>query len=235
MVGADERIASSRPFTPELELRTLFVLNEQGRIVSNREPARTPGPRFFLIRGRSRCAWAVHATVPDHLAARLEALASEEPPAADFRSEPAHAAQYMSIVGGRPQRSPAFTFPETLASPVGIATIDHLSQLERNLRGWTAEDIPGCSPIVGVLESGAAISACFCARQSPFAAEAGVETAPAFRGRGLAPRVTAAWALAIRASGRLPIYSTSWDNEASLAVARKLELRACASHWSLSD
>ena len=70
---------------------------------------------------------------------------------------------------------------------------------------------------------------------SAAAAEAGVETAARFRGRGLAPQVTAAWALAIRASNRLPLYSTSWSNEPSLAVARKLGLKPCASDWSLSD
>ena len=32
----------------------------------------------------------------------------------------------------------------------------------------------------------------------------------------------AAWARAVRASGLIPLYSTSWNNKASLAVARKL-------------
>ncbi len=62
-----------------------------------------------------------------------------------------------------------------------------------------------------------------------------METAADYRGRGYAATVTAAWALAIRASGRIPLYSTSWDNTASLAVARKLGLIAYASDWSLSD
>ena len=56
-----------------------------------------------------------------------------------------------------------------------------------------------------------------------------------YRGRGYGPRVTVAWAEAIWASGRVPLYSTSWDNKASLAVARKLGLAAYASGWSLSD
>ncbi|MXZ22396.1 MAG: GNAT family N-acetyltransferase, partial [Caldilineaceae bacterium SB0665_bin_25] len=33
--------------------------------------------------------------------------------------------------------------------------------------------------------------------------------------------------------GRVPLYSTSWENGASLAVARKLGLVAYASGWSL--
>jgi predicted GNAT family acetyltransferase len=68
---------------------------------------------------------------------------------------------------------------------------------------------------------GHAISVCFCARRSQLAAEAGVETAVGYRGRGFASRVSAAWARLIRRSGRLPLYSTSWSNTASLAVARK--------------
>ena len=86
---------------------------------------------------------------------------------------------------------------------------------------------------MAVVEDGLALSVCFCSRRSDAAAEAGLETAAAFRGRGLGSQVTAAWALAVRASGRIPLYSTSWSNGASLAVARKLGLVAYASGWSL--
>ena len=78
------------------------------------------------------------------------------------------------------------------------------------------------------------MSVCFCARRAGFAAEAGLETAPPFRGLGLGPRVAAAWALAMRASGRTPLYSTAWSNAASLAVARKLGLIPYAATWNLS-
>lgn len=65
-------------FTPELQLQTLFVLNDEGRIVSTREPNGGAGPRFSLIRGRTRCAWAIRADVSDNLAAQLIALARQE-------------------------------------------------------------------------------------------------------------------------------------------------------------
>ena len=92
-------------------------------------------------------------------------------------------------------------------------TVDELWQLEANFTGWTADEIPDASPIVAVMEDGHAVSVRFCARRASFAAEAGLETAPPFRGRGLGPRVAAAWALAMRASGRTPLYSTAWSND----------------------
>ena len=87
--------------------------------------------------------------------------------------------------------------------------------------------------MLAVMASGHAVSVCCCARRSEQAAEAGVETAPGLRGRGLAPRVTAAWALAVRELGLTPLYSTSWENGASLAVAHKLGLIPYASHWRI--
>lgn len=91
------------------------------------------------------------------------------------------------------------------------------------------------SPVMALVEDGHPVSICFSARRSDAAAEACVETAEAVRGRGPGPRVTAAWALAIRASGRVPLYGTSRSNRASLAFARKLDLIPCASNGSLSD
>lgn len=97
------------------------------------------------------------------------------------------------------------------------------------------EIVQGRSPAMAIVEDGYPVSVCFCARRSHEAAEAGLETAEAYRGRGYGPRVAAAWALAVRASGRIPLYSTSWNNAASLAVARKLGLIVYASGWSLHD
>lgn len=171
--------------------------------------------------------------VPKDLACRLDALAREEPAIGDFESDPLHAGRYASLLGGSVESGPVFTFPQALPSPLGIIAIDHVGQLERHFRGWTAEEIPERAPIRAVVEDSHAVSVCFCARRSAWAAEAGVETAGQFRGRGLGPRVTAAWALAVRAAGLLPLYSTSWRNKSSLAVARKLDLNGCGSDWSV--
>ena len=219
--------------TADLHLRTLFVLDDGGRIAATREPGPNPPPNFCLVRNATTCVWAVRADVPDDIAAEVDALARDEMPGADLRAPPLHAERYASLLGGRVSSGPAFSFPDALPDPGEVVFVDDLRPLEQHLRGWAAEEIPWRSPVVAVLEGGHAVSVCFCARRSEVAAEAGLETAEAFRGRGLGLRVTAAWALAIRASGRTPLYSTSWDNHASLAVAHKLRLHAYASNWSI--
>ena len=82
-------------------------------------------------------------------------------------------------------------------------------------------------------EGGHPVSVCFCARRTAAAAEAGVETAAAFRGRGYGPRVVTAWAAAVRSQGLVPIYSTGWENNASRAVARKLGLVPFATDFAV--
>jgi len=212
----------------------MFVLNDAGRIVSTREPNPSPGPQFMLIRDQSACAWAVHANVSAPSAAELDRLAGEEPLMGDVQREPVHATLYRALVDGQVDFGPAFTFPSVLPTPADILPIATLAQLEHHFRGWTADELPERAPILALEQEGHAASVCFSARRSAVAAEAGVETAQRFRGRGLAGLVTAAWAQAIRASGRLAIYSTSWSNAPSLAVARKMGLTMCANDWSLS-
>ena len=133
---------------------------------------------------------------------------------------------------------PAFTFPA--ASPVphqpddAIVSIDDERLLAPHFSGWIPGEIAaGRGPLLARLVDGVPVSICFCARRSDVAAEAGLETAPSFRGRGYAARVTAAWAAEVRAGGRIPLYSTAWDNQASRSVARKLGLTAYACMWSL--
>lgn len=214
-------------------LETLFVLDGHGRIVSTREPDPSRGPEFVLIRRAKSCAWALGSGVGDDQATEVARLALDERPTSDFRQPPKHIEKYMEILGGEFEAGPAFEFPEEMPFFQEAALIEDVERLGASFNGWTAEELPERSPIMAILEDGVPISICFCARTSGRFAEAGVETAPEFRGRGFAGSATAAWARAIRASGRAPIYSTSWSNAPSLAVARKLGLVACASYWNL--
>lgn len=230
--------------TPEIQLQTMFVLDGQGRITSTREPCPSRGPVFFLVRSLTACAWAVRADVPRAVATELEALARHEPPATNLHAPPVHAGQYTALVAAayqarspiRESSGPAFRFPDSIAAPAQIELVEDEKLLERNFRGWVPGEIAaGRSPVLALMQEGYPVSICFSARRSVVAAEAGVDTADAYRGRGFGARVVAAWALAIRASGRIPLYSTSWSNAASLALAHKLRLVPYASDWSLFD
>jgi hypothetical protein len=242
-------VSESRP-TPDLHLQTLFVLDRDGRITSTREPGGTRGPLFALVRGLSGRAWAVRADVPRDLADELDRLAREEPAVTDLQQAPLHAHRYSHLLRSRlpgvevsQSGGPAFAFPEILAQPADgverdadVALIEDEQLLQHHFKGWVPGEIAaGRRPVMAAMSGGQPISICFCARSSDIAAEAGLETAEPFRGRGLGPKVTAAWALAIRASGRAPLYSTIWTNHASRAVARKLGLLAYAASWSLTD
>ncbi len=139
----------------------------------------------------------------------------------------------MKILGGEFDSGPAFEFPERVPLVEEALQIEDVELLQASFNGWTADELPGRSPIMAIVEDGVPVSICFSSRVSHLIAEAGVETVPEFRGRGFAGLAAAAWAAAIQASGRTPIYSTSWGNGPSLAVARKLGLVACASYWNL--
>ena len=78
------------------------------------------------------------------------------------------------------------------------------------------------------------VAVCFSSRNGADAAEAGLETLAPFRGRGYAAAAVAAWAAAVRASGRLPLYSTGWDNLASQGVVRTLGLVPYGADLSLT-
>jgi hypothetical protein len=237
--------------TPDLHLRTCLVLNEQGRIASTREPQAVHGPVFTLVRGEISCAWAIRDDVPDDLARELDRLAQEEPPTWDLRAPPVYAERYIALLGERVAASqsanqiadkvrqsdgPAFEFPASLPGSGEIVTVGEEPPLHHHFRGWVVGEIAGGrAPVVAIVEDGHPVSICFCARRSDAAAEAGLDTAELYRGRGYGARVTAAWARAIRASGLVPLYSTGWANQPSLAVARKLRLVPYASSWGLSD
>lgn len=85
-------------------------------------------------------------------------------------------------------------------------------------------EVADWQPFIAVVEDGRVVSVCRSVRITPAAHEAGVETLPEFRGKGYARDVVAGWVHAVRSLGSIPLYSTSWENTASQAVARKLQV-----------
>ncbi len=100
---------------------------------------------------------------------------------------------------------------------------------------WLAGQFGALSPVVIAFEAGQAAAVCHSPRgRTALAAEAGVETLEPFRGRGLATAAVACWARAVQRTGRHALYSTSWENKASQAIARRVSARLYGEDWHLT-
>ena len=220
----------------QLQAETLFTHNPAGRIIENNRPMGGPAARLFLGRTREGNLWRIRDDVPEDVARRLEELAAAEPVRDDLEAMPVHLDAMLEALQGNPapevvDTGPAYRFPDELPNPTGVTRItraniellrsmypdkDDMDDLEREFeRG---------EPSLAVIVDGIAVSTCFTSYQSERAMEAGVWTREEYRGRGYAAAQVAVWARAVRESGRIPLYSTDWDNHASRAVARKLHM-----------
>ena len=120
---------------------------------------------------------------------------------------------------------PAYRFTESAGpSRPLLAVTEANADLLRGGFEELVEELPVCQPFVALVEEGRAVSVCRSVRVTPAAHEAGVETLPDLRGKGYAKEVVAGWARSVRSVGAVPLYSTSWENTASRALAKKLRL-----------
>lgn len=215
-----------------LHVETLFTHDAAGRMVRVNEPNGKHAPRFFLGRaadgGR---VWRVRHDVDDALARTLEAVSLAEREGDELLRPPHGSAPYEDLLSRaasieRIWTGPAYRFPADLPSAAGavVVTAENADVLRPHLEPWLGDVATG-QPMAVVLADGRAVSVCCSVRTGAEAHEAGVETVPEFRGRCHAARAVAAWAAAVRAIGVLPLYSTSWENTRSQALARKLGLQ----------
>jgi RimJ/RimL family protein N-acetyltransferase len=218
----------------ELQVDALFTHDSAGQIVSTNEPDASPAPRFFLGRTHMGNLWRLRHNLPEITAYRLNELAAAEPVADDLRAEPRTIALFLEALSADQEvrhiwSGPAFRFSDTLpaqaiaATRITRATIHLLRQMNWD-QAALARDFEEWEPMFAIVEGGVAVSLCFSSRLTEHAAEAGVETLEAYRGRGYASALVTSWAHAVRALGKVPLYSTSWDNLASQAVVRNLGL-----------
>lgn len=212
------------------QVETLFRHDPAGRLTTVNEPDGGPAPRLFLGRTTAGNVWRLRHDLPPALAAELAGILAAEPPLEDPRQP---AVTYEQLVAALETAAPvehiwdgpAWWIPEDIDLQGDITTIvTNPAILRPHFPGW-ARDLEASGPCVAVVEDGLAVAVCCSARTSPRASEAGVETLEAYRGRGYASATVAAWAAEVRRAGRLPLYSTSWDNLASQSVARRLGLR----------
>jgi RimJ/RimL family protein N-acetyltransferase len=207
-------------------VEALFTHDDAGRMLNVNEPSGKPAPRFFIGRTAQGSQWRFRHDVDDSLRRELELVCSSEP----TTGEPLVSATYENILARvGPIRGiwsgPAYSFPDELPTAPRAVVISQTNRelLRPHLEAWLP-DIETGQPLIACVIDGRAVSVCCSVRKTVIAHEAGVETATEFRGRGCAVEAVAAWARIVRDAGRIPLYSTSWQNHASQALAAKLRL-----------
>jgi RimJ/RimL family protein N-acetyltransferase len=229
----------------QIHVRSLYRHDDRGRLLAvnepgDRRPEDPPPPRLFLGRTQAGHLWRFRHDLPESSIAELEPVLRGEPVAADLSQPPrclpalqAALARDAPLAGT--WSGPAWRFPaEIPASEQEVVRVTTANDdLVRPVFPLLANDLPWCQPCLAIVADGRLASLCFSSRNTPIAAEAGVNTVEEFRGRGFAPAVVAAWAQAVRAEGRIPLYSTAWDNPASRSVARKLGLLLYGADFSI--
>jgi GNAT acetyltransferase len=231
----------------DLQISTLFVCDAEGRLRSIREPGYEeseldPAPRFFMGRTLQGNIWRFRHDLPDALGRELEELCRTEPIAGNLADPPHNAVAIRAALHTHApitleERGPAYWIPDGVQAPAQVVLISEATaHLLADNFPWklTARAGLQTGPLTAAVAQGSAVSICFCARLTPWAAEAGVETVAAFRGQGYASAVVAGWASAVRQRGLVPLYSTSWENVASQGVARKLGMVRYAEDWSIT-
>ncbi len=214
-----------------IQASKLYLLDERNRMLAVNEPDPPPAPRLFLGRTLEGDIWLFRHDLPKPLNDTLETLLRAEPAATDLAQPPrclAAVQAALAIDNGSStiETGPAWRFPDDLPSPQhAVIPITAANEaVVRDVFPVLADHLPWRQPCLAIVADGRLASICYSARNSIQAAEAGVDTLEPFRGRGYAASVAATWASAVRAEGRIPLYSTSWHNVASQSVARKLGL-----------
>lgn len=227
----------------EIHIRTLYLLNEEGRLVAVNEMGNPPPPIFFMGRTLEGNFWHFRHDLPDALVAELDRLCRAEPVAAQLGDPPQQFAAIHALLDAylpreQPQeyRGPAYWIPELQANAENVVLLSaQNAHLVRNTFPSARRHIsnPEVQPIVVAVEQDQAVTLCYSARRPDRATEAGVETLPEFRGKGYATATVAAWATEVSKRGCIPLYSTSWENTASQAIARKLGMVIYGEDWSI--
>ncbi|MBJ8053906.1 GNAT family N-acetyltransferase [Bacillus cereus] len=206
-----------------IQAEVLFVHNQVGKMICVNEQGNPKAPRFFLGRTREGNIKRYHYNLDSEMISKIEKLILE-------CSNHIEIAKIIKVLNDERTveniwMGSAYMFPNNLNKPTrAIQITEKNKELLRENFPNLIEQMEWRQPYFAIIKNEKVVSICCSARSTPIAAEASVETLAEFQGKGYGSDVVAAWAISIKEEKRIPLYSTSWDNCASQAVARKLKL-----------
>jgi len=221
----------------------MFVTDASGRMVRQNDPERSAAPLMHFSGCETGNLFLLRSDISAPVAQQISALVALEPPFAELGARPLFLDRYRELLGldtPVPERS----FAQIHQLPRGLSFEHHaiivkqgtaegnklFAELKRHglPAAWRAMGFADVShlwePWCVALVRGDIAAIAFAARLGEGGAEIGVATLPAFRGRKLAPAVTAGWSSLPQLVTRALFYSTTRDNTASQHVIARLGL-----------
>ena len=211
-----------------IHLDALYTYDAKGRMSHVNEPRGPRAPRIFIGRTAVGHELRWRSDVPESTLAAISDLLNREPSAVPLSQRPHCGDTIVSLLARdspvvRIWSGPAYCI-DVDALPAAPLAARANADLLRTFPDWR-DEVDERQPFIVSVEDGAAVALCCSVRITATAHAAGVETLPAARRRGMASQAVAAWARAVDDLGALALYSTSWDNVASQAVARRLGMK----------
>jgi hypothetical protein len=235
---------AARPSSLELaeaHVRALFRTTDDGCIVETNETPPGRAPRVFVARTRAGTLCRPRHDLPSALATELRRLVRDLPPLPEPTGDATvYAALRATVDADGPithqWHGPAYAFDGPALDP--HPDVVEIREERELFVGRPFEDfrtdLDHHRPLFAIVRDGMVVAAGFSARTTDREAEAGVNTHVDHRGQGYGAAVVNVWRLAIERSGRVPLYSTSYDNLSSQAVTRRLGLRQYAETFALT-
>ena len=222
----------------EIHIRALFPVNSENFIYPF-EKFKHPLPFMILGRTKKGNIFKLRLDLPVELSKVLTEYLSNEDVLETPESKPRFYKRYLAEIEKYYKiknvwLGAAFKFPGIRINQRNceVLTGENFSLLKKSFPGLdTFENI---KPVVSKNEDGKYVSVCFSSRLTAFAAEAGVETLRNYRRRGYAAESVIMWESIIRGKNIIPLYSCSWDNKSSIALAAKLKLKLYGSTFHIS-
>jgi GNAT superfamily N-acetyltransferase len=221
-----QRIVGNDPILVQL-VETKFRTDDRGKLKGD-------APHLYILRTPELVICRCHADLADEIATTVEEL-SVRP--REWAREYADYLGALSSVGPLTSMrvGQLYRFPDMLAlKGTCISIVEGNTDL---LRGGLDEWLPDVAvnlPMIAMVADGRAVSICTSVIASKAVHEAGVETLPDYRRRGLGVQAVAGWARTVQASGAVPFYATTFDNVASQRLAARLGLSLVGAEFSLT-
>ena len=229
-----------------IQLSALFLMDKNSRLTSIPEPGFDASelyaaPRFYMGRTRSGNIWRFRHDLPAELIHALDQLCHDEPIVAELAQPPQNREAIRAMLNDHKKvteawRGPAYWISNEMQLSAQSVLITEANKHLLNAHfPWKLSSRSNfkTAPLAATIYQDKAVSICYCARINAKAAEAGVETAESYRGRGFAGFAVARWAHVIGRQGLIPLYSTSWENISSQRIAQKLQMFHYGENWSI--